>query len=89
MRRFHLLPRHDFVIETSWPPNVAAIEIRKRIAAPRTVTQAPAALSFLGMFVPSVLIGWLARAAFVREIWANRGDPAVDLRRGARPPASA
>jgi hypothetical protein len=27
-------PRREFVIETSWPPNVAAIEIRKRIASP-------------------------------------------------------
>jgi hypothetical protein len=30
-----LLPWRDFVIETSWPPTVAAIEIKKRIAAPR------------------------------------------------------
>ncbi len=34
-----LFPRHDFVIETSWPPAVAAIEIRKRIAAPHAASQ--------------------------------------------------
>jgi hypothetical protein len=34
MRPGVLFPHHDFVIETSWSPAVAAIEIRKRIAAP-------------------------------------------------------
>jgi hypothetical protein len=39
MRPRDLFPRHDFVIETSWPPSVAAIEIRKRIASPRAGEQ--------------------------------------------------
>jgi hypothetical protein len=32
MRLNDLFPQRDFVIETRWPPSVAAIEIRKRIA---------------------------------------------------------
>ena len=35
MRARNLLPWRDFVIETSWPPNVAATEIKKRIGKPR------------------------------------------------------
>ena len=35
MRLRDWLPWRDFAIETSWPPSVAAIEIRKRIASPR------------------------------------------------------
>jgi hypothetical protein len=34
MRFRDLLPWRDFAIETSWPPTLAAIEIKKRIAAP-------------------------------------------------------
>jgi hypothetical protein len=32
-----LLPWRDLAIETSWPPSVAAIEIRKRISEPRAL----------------------------------------------------
>ena len=39
MRLPHLFPEHHFEVETSWPTTVAAIEIRKRIAAPRGPSQ--------------------------------------------------
>jgi hypothetical protein len=39
MRLRDWLPWRDFAIETSWPPSVAAIEIRKRIASPRLFAQ--------------------------------------------------
>jgi hypothetical protein len=39
MRLRDWLPWRDFAIETSWPPNVAAIEIRKHIASPRLFAQ--------------------------------------------------